>query len=174
MTTDLSNFLDFMDDSVDADGFSSPPMPSAAYPDGHSYHIPSPDAEVGMRLNALADITLKQKRGLEVSEADIARLRLDGADEREFMAQVLTEDILEQMIADGVKWEHMRRLATYGFTYFAISPDAANEAAEAGLFSGKALAPTGNRAARRATTRTTPRTTSVSAASKTTRAPRKR
>lgn len=146
---DLSEFLDFMDEADDghSDGFTSPKMPSRAYPEGKQYHVPSPDAETGLRLNALADITLKSKRGQEVSEADVRRLRIADSEEREFLEQVLSTELVAELIADGVKWEHMKRLSMFAFTYFAVSPEAAENAAKNGLFSGKALPP--NRAARR-------------------------
>lgn len=164
---DLSQFLDFMDEADEGvtSGFDSPPMPSVAHPRGKQYRVPSPDAKTGLRLNALADMTLKQSRGLELSDVDVKRLRLDDKDEREFLAQVLTPELLEQMIDDGVRWEHLRRLAMYGFVYFGVSAEAADQAAANGLFSGKAAAPT-NRAARRSAPK---KTTSGSAASSTTK-----
>lgn len=166
---DLSQFLDFMDEADEGvtSGFDSPPMPSTKHPRGKQYRVPSPDAKTGLRLNALADMTLKQSRGIELSDIDVKRLRLDDKDEREFLAQVLTEKLLDEMVDDGVKWEHLRRLAMYGFVYFGVSAEAADQAAANGLFSGKAQAPT-NRAARRANQKST---TSGSAGSKkTTRA----
>lgn len=145
MTADLSSFLDFMEES---DGFESPLMPSKLHPEGKSYRVPSPDALTGLRLNALADITLKQSRGTPVSENDVKRLRIDDADEREFISQVLSVELVDEMLVDGVRWEHMKRLSMYAFTYFAVSREAANTAADNGLFAGKELAPT-NRAGRR-------------------------
>lgn len=154
---DLSSFMDFLED----DGFDTPPMPSRAHPEGHVYRVPSPDAETGLRLSALADLTLKQSKGLEISENDVRRLRLNDQEEREFMAQLLTPELVAQMSDDGVKWEHMKRLSMYAFTYFAVSKDAADNAAANGLFSGKA--PALNRAQTRAKARST---RSGSAASK--------
>lgn len=140
----ISQFLDFMGED---DGFDSPLMPSRAYPDGKSYHISSPDAETGLRLNALAEITLKMNKGVEVSEFDVQRLRMDDRQEQEFAGEVLGNDVLDQMLADGCKWEHIRRLTQYAFTYFGVSPEAAENAAKQGLFSGKA--PRQNRQQRR-------------------------
>lgn len=164
---DLSQFLDFMDEADDGvtSGFDSPPMPSIAHPRGKQYRVPSPDAKTGLRLNALADMTLKQSRGIELSDIDVKRLRLDDKDEREFLSQVLGAELLEEMVSDGVKWEHLRRLAMYGFVYFGVSAEAADQAAANGLFSGKQGAPT-NRAARRSQSKST---TSASAASRKTK-----
>lgn len=158
---DLNAFMDFMEDE---DGFDSPLMPSAAHPEGHVYHVPSPNAVTGLRLSALADLTMKQAKGVELNEIDVRRLRLDDQEEREFISQVLSVELVNTMVADGVKWEHMKRLGLYGFTYFGVSKEAADEAAKNGLFSGKAQTP--NRAQRRASTGAKSATSRASVASK--------
>jgi len=140
---DFTALMDFMED----DGFDSPPMPSKTYPEGHVYRIPSPDAETGLRLSAVADLSMKQSKGFELSEGDVKRLRLNDQEEREFIAQVLSPEVIDLMVADGVKWEHLKRLGIYAFTFFGVSREAADKAVEAGLFTGKELAP--NRAQRR-------------------------
>lgn len=148
--TDLSQFLDFMEDD---DGFTTPPMPSPEHPEGRQYRVASPDAKTGLRLNALADLMVKREMKVEVSERDVARLRMDDGQEDEFVRQVLGAkrhdggNALDEMIEDGCKWEHIRRMAQFGFTYFGVSKEAAEEAARNGLLSGKLAAP--NRAARR-------------------------
>lgn len=154
--SDLSNVLDFMEDE---DGFLSPPMPSKTHPEGRQYRVASPDAKTGLRLNALADIMVKKEMGHDVSESDVARLRLDDDGEREFVRQTLgaeyvvegvTTSALDQMVADGVKSEHLKRISYYAYILFSISRDAAEEARKNGLFSGKISAPlAANRAARR-------------------------
>lgn len=151
---DLSDFMDFMEDDDNDGGFLSPPIPSAKYPKesgGHQYRVPSPDALTGLRLTALADISIKAaKNPGELGEKDAKRLRLDDQEERDFIQQVLTPELVEEMVADGVKWTHVKRLASYAFTYFAIGADAAEQAAKSGVFSGKAqTAPPQNRQARR-------------------------
>lgn len=146
MSTTLTDFLDFMDD----DGFDTPPIPSVKYPapEGKIYHVPSPDAETGLRLSALADLSMKVSKGIEVAENDLKRLRVDDREELEFTTQVLSQPLVDEMLADGVKWEHMKRLTMFAFTYFSVSPDAANKAAQAGMFNPKAQTP--NRETRRA------------------------
>lgn len=150
MTTDLGQMLDFMEDD---DGFKSPPMPSKAHPEGRQYQVASPDAKTGLRLNALADIMVKKEMKAEVSEHDIRRLRIDDDGEQEFVRQVLGSlrpdggNALDEMIADGCKWEHIKRMSQYAFTYFGVSREAADDAVKNGLLSGKMVAP--NRAARR-------------------------
>ena len=149
--TDLSQFLDFMEDE---DGFLSPKMPSRAHPEGRQYRVASPDAKTGLRLNALADLMVKREMKVAVSDHDVARLRMDDDAEQEFVRQVLgatrtidEKNALDEMIADGCKWEHIKRMSQYAFTYFGISKEAADEAVKNGLLSGKVVAP--NRAARR-------------------------
>lgn len=148
--TDLGQMLDFMEDE---DGFESPPMPSRAHPEGKRYRVASPDAKTGLRLNALADIMVKREMKVGVDERDVARLRLDDDAEREFVRQVLGADradgtnALDEMTNDGCKWEHIKRMSQFAFTYFGVSKEAAEEAARNGLLSGKLVAP--NRAARR-------------------------
>jgi hypothetical protein len=164
MADDFSDLHDFIDDAADDGGFWTPPVPSLAHPNGKQYRIPSPTALVGMRLTALADIAMKSNKGVEVAEADVMRLRISDEDERGFAEQVLGEEALEAMIADDVSWTHVKRITTFAFTYFAVSPESARKAAEAGLLSGKVQAP--NRAQRRAKA-----TTTGSAATKTPRKP---
>lgn len=148
--TDLGQMLDFMEDEG---GFKSPPMPSTKHPEGKRYHVASPDALTGMRLNALADIMVKKEMSVEISELDVRRLRLDDDDEVEFVRQVLGaaradgSNALDEMLADGCKWEHIKRMGQYAFTFFGVSKEAADEAVKNGLLSGKLTAP--NRAARR-------------------------
>lgn len=148
--TDLGQMLDFMEDE---DGFLSPKVPSRAHPEGKQYRVSSPDALTGLRLNALADIMVKREMGGSVAESDVARLRLNDADAREFVQQVLGNErvdganALDEMTIDGCRWEHIQRLAQFAFAYFGISREAAEEAAKNGLLSGKMVAP--NRAARR-------------------------
>lgn len=141
---DLSALFSFLDD----DGITLPPVKSAKYPAGKVYVIPSPDADTGIRLNALGEIMAKQLKGIKISEADAARLNLNDEDERVFLQQVLGPTY-DEMREDGVSWVRIKRLGTYAFTYFAVSPEAADKAAREGAFSGKGLAPR-NRAARRA------------------------
>lgn len=144
MAADLSTVLDFMEDDG---GFDTPPMPSEKYPDGHSYRVPSPDAETGLRIVAIMDITLRAQSGHEVTEEEMARLKVPDEREDEFLRSVLSSSVVDQMLADGCKWEHMKRLAMYGYLFFTVGAKAAEGAREQGLLRGKATGP--NRAQRR-------------------------
>lgn len=112
------------------------------------YVIPAPDADTGLRYTALATIAKKAANGEDIADTDLQALRLDDAEERDFAEQILGSEVLEQMREDKLPWPAITRTAQYAFTHFAVSPDAARKAFEAGAFSGKAPAPT-NRAARR-------------------------
>lgn len=144
MSADLTDLFTFLED----DGIEVPGLKSTTYPEGKTYTIPSPDAETGARLTALAELAAKVNKGIEVAERDVARLRLNDEEEREFAAQVLGSALVE-MQADGVSWVRIQRLTQYAFTAFAVGRDAADKAAADGAFSGKAQARP-NRAARRA------------------------
>lgn len=137
---DLYNFLD--DDTLEIPG-----VKSRAHPEGKTYRIPSPDAETGMRLSALAEIAVKVNKSVAVNDRDVKRLQLDDTEEREFAQQVLGATY-EELIADGVSWVRLQRITQFAYVHFAFSPEAAREAAERGVFAGKA--PARNRAQRRA------------------------
>lgn len=113
------------------------------------YTVPAPDAETGLKYSALSNIAVRAQKGEQISEQDLAALHLDDAEEREFVVQMLTQEVVDQMREDRLQWPAMVRTAQYVFTHFAVSADAAAKAKTAGAFSGKAQAPT-NRAGRRA------------------------
>lgn len=149
MKSERESLWSFLDD----DALTIPGVISTKHPEGKDYVIASPDAETGMQLNALGDIGTKLAAGAEVSASDVARLRLDDAQEMNLGRQVLGETMAE-MMEDGVSWVRIQRVIQYAFTHFAISPEAARKGAEQGLFSGKA--PALNRAQRRQKTKTAP------------------
>lgn len=159
----LKDLFDFLDE----DGITTPPIKSTKHPAGKVYVVPSPNAATGQRLSALADISVKMARKLEVTEAEAARLQLNDDEERDFLEMVLGTCYAE-LIADGVSWQRIKRLGLYAFTYFGVSPEAANEALRSGAWSGKA--PTTNRAQRRAAT--TGKAPTTGTASTGSRAPR--
>lgn len=136
--TDLSELMDFLED----DGFDSPLLPSRKFREGKTYHIPSPDAETGLFLSALIDLSFKQQSGIAISEEDTKRLTISNRDERDFSRRVLSEEVVEEMLEDGVKWTHLQRLTQYAFIYFAVGKQAADLAVQNGLFKGKVATPT--------------------------------
>jgi hypothetical protein len=140
--------LDDLFSSLDDDAFETWPIKSTAHPEGKRYRVPAPAALDGLRLSAIGEITTKLHAKLEVTEADMRRLRLDDKGERDLMGQTLGEDLVQQLIADGVSWPSLQRLAQYMFLHWALGADAARKAAERGALSGKAQAPT-NREGRR-------------------------
>lgn len=133
---DLTSFLD--DDAIDV------PI------DGKTYRIESPDAKTGLFLASLANVGVKAASGGDVDQADIDRLDLDDAKERDFMEMVLG-DTLAELVSDGVKWTKIQRLSRYCFLHFAVGEEAADDALKSGALTGEAPAP--NRAERRAGSR---------------------
>jgi hypothetical protein len=155
--TALTDFMDFLDD----DGFDTPPVPGLKTEviDGKTvrtptppkvYHVPSPDGIDGAKMAALSTLAVKANAKVEVTERDLARLKMDDGEEREMMEMALGY-AYGQMMADGVSWERIYRLGQYAFIYFTQGPKMAEDAARAGVFLGKAR-PT-NREERRATGR---------------------
>lgn len=132
------------------DGFDTPPIRSREHPDGKVYRIPSPDAETGIRLAALAEIGRKVATKRDVDQRDLERLRLDDREERDFAQQVLGS-AFDTMTADGVPWTTMQRLTRYAYVYFTIGEEAADNALRSGVFAGKSEAP--NRRMRRSAAR---------------------
>jgi len=149
MSRNLAEVQDFLEDDG---GFTTPPMPSTKHPEGHTYRVPSPDAITGLRLTALADLSMKYKNKQGVTEADVASLRLSDDDERDFIQQVLSLEVVGEMKDDGCRWEHMRRIGMYAYLFFTAGEKAAEDARENGLLLGKAPGPTPNRAQRRSKT----------------------
>lgn len=167
MASDLSTLLDFMEDIDNDGGFDTPLMPSTKFPEGKKYRVPSPDAATGLRLAALADVTLKASQGGDLNERDARRLKLDDEEERDFIAQVLSQPCVDEMTSDGVKYEHMKRISQYAFLWFGVSREAAESAVERGLLAGKVLPL--NRAQRRASTKGSSTSSGSGASKKTTR-----
>lgn len=128
------------------------------------YVVPAPDAETGLKYNALSSVAVRVSRGEDVDPAEYKALALDDEEEVQFVVKILSQEVVDQMKEDGLPWPALSRTAQYAFTHFAVGADAAKKALAAGAFSGKAQAP--NRATRRATPSTRNR---ASAATKKTR-----
>ncbi len=148
----LKGYLD--DDSVE-----TPPIPSREHPQGRAYRITSPDAATGIRLTAMVSVGVDMALGAEIDPKDAERLKLDDAQERDFLREVLGT-AYDQLVADGVSWLRIQRLGRYFLLYFTLGPEAAE--AEARQSSGEAPAPA-NREQRRAATKTSSRGSSAAA-----------
>lgn len=122
---------------------------------GKEYLIPSPDAEKGLQLAAMANIGVKAKLGQDITEEQMRSIQID-TEGKDFIRFVLTDAVVDQMIVDGISWVALSRVAQYAFTHFALNPETARKALEAGMFAGKAPAPT-NRAGRRAASTEAPK-----------------
>jgi len=90
--------------------FDYPDVPSKEYPDGKTYRVPSPSAEVGARLTAQAAVGLKAARGGLLTEKEQALLDLDDEEEKSFYEEILGP-VYEEMLADGVDWTLLANIA---------------------------------------------------------------
>lgn len=143
MSDNLFDFLD--DDDCVVEG-----VKSKKYPEGKDYRIPSPDAVIGARLTALADISRKMHLNIKISEQEAAKLQLNDEEERDFQREVLGS-ALDELREDGVSHVRLQKIVQYAYMYFAMGPQVAANAAREGLLSGgKAFAPQLNRQQRRA------------------------
>ncbi len=124
--TDLSEFLDDADLTITLGA--------------RAYTVPSPDAETGLRLTGMANIAVRVKSGAVVTAEELASIRVDDDDERQFVAVVLGP-ALDAMIADRIPWTVISRAAQYAFVYFSLGRQAAEQALERGVFKGGAVPP---------------------------------
>lgn len=93
---------------------------------GKVYRISSPDVTVGLRAQATVAIASKVQSGSELTEEDIASLKLDDSQEMEFTQQMLGEQFAV-MQADGVPWEYVRHAAKTVFAWLISDRDAAEK-----------------------------------------------
>jgi hypothetical protein len=135
---------------------------------GKTYRVSSPDGETGLRLAALANLSVSVADETQVSERDRDRLRLSDQEEHDFLRDVLGST-LDELLADGVSWVRIQRLGRYCFLYFTLGEDVADDAANS---VGEAPAP--NRAQRRAASRGGANKTQKQGSTAGTTSPRKR
>ena len=136
MTDTPGSGLDDLFSFLDDDSLTIPkPIPSEKYPEGKIYTIPAPDAHTGLRLSALADIAAKQQRGVRITDADAAKLRMDDEEEREFAVQVMG-NTYHEMMEDGVSWPRIQKVIQYAYIYFAMGKDVAEAGVRDGLLTG--------------------------------------
>ena len=118
----MSNIFAFLDD----DAITIPGIKSKAHPEGKDYRFESPDAATGAWLTALSDITVRLHRGLKVTEAETARLKLDDDQEVDFMRRVMG-DTYQALVDDGVSWVRMQRIVQYLHVATTMGIDAADK-----------------------------------------------
>jgi hypothetical protein len=138
---DLQGWLE--DDALDI------PVP------GHrTFRVPSPDAETGVRLSAIFNAGLAVNRKEKIDEKTLRSLQMDDAEERDFLGMVLGSAYAE-MLAEKVSWTRIQRVGRYVFLHHAAGPEAAAAYVKEAT-RGEAPAP--NRASRRASSDTAPKT----------------
>jgi hypothetical protein len=117
---DLSDYLD--DDSLTLVG-----------PNGKLYHIPSPDADFGLRLIAMNEIAQRVKLGLPVDPDEVASLQLDDAGEQALMRHLLSDETFDTMLADKLSLRQVQKLFRYAYAYYTMGPEHAENLRLAGV-----------------------------------------
>lgn len=77
---------------------------------GKSYVIPSPDAELGLRCQVIADISRKASIGMPVTDAERAMMTVSDDQEESWFARTMGP-AYEEMLTDGVDWVKIRHAA---------------------------------------------------------------
>lgn len=143
-----------------------------------TYRIPAASIATGLYCQRAAELALSARLGTASAE-DLAALKLDDDQERDFNRRMLTT-AYDEMVADGVDWQYVGLAARTAFQWTVNGRDVAEEywnrggqRAEAGPGNDRRPAPQDRRPASR-TAKTTARKTTArkTAAKKTT--PRKR
>ncbi|MFT4189864.1 MAG: hypothetical protein QM621_14975 [Aeromicrobium sp.] len=110
---------------------------------GKEYRIAPVDTETGLWLHDMQQIAARTEAGEEITDDDLACLRLDDTQERNYYQRVLGA-AYEEMLADDVGWEALK-FAAQTVSVWVMASKA--EAVEFWNTGGKR--PKGNRAARR-------------------------
>ncbi|WP_103342603.1 DUF7426 family protein [Amycolatopsis sp. CA-126428] len=104
--------------------------------DGTTYRIPSPDALTGLKLMSVYLIS----EDVEITE-EAAQALAD--DKRDYVSLVLGT-ALDEMVAGGVSWIKIQRIARYALLFFTLGEEVADHAMTSGALSGEAPAPSPN------------------------------
>lgn len=149
-TEPLAGFDGFLDD----DDLVLPAIASTKYPKavgGKVYTVPQPSAKDGARFAALGQIMARMAAKQDVTERDVKRLQMDDAEEMDFLRDALGPTY-DEMVEDGVNFQRIKVAGNYAFVSFAFSQSQADQMAEAGVLTGKAVpsAAPANREGRRA------------------------
>lgn len=137
---EVDGFAD-LDSFLDDDTFALPVG-------GKIYSIPDVDGETGLRLARQLDTAVAAAKGNKRK----ALAALDDApdDEQRDLFQVCLGPVLDELIADGVKWNKIRHIGITAYIYHASGIKAAQKYWVEGVRAGEAKTPAGNRASRRA------------------------
>lgn len=126
---------------------------------GKVYEIESPDAETGLFVQRMFAVQAKAAAGKVVSDAQLSRLELDD-DEETTLYERLLGDALDDMTADGVRWEQVKLAGTAALLWVqGVDMDTIERFWNAG---GRPEAEAPNREAKRAAARSTRRRASGS------------
>lgn len=98
---------------------------------GKVYRIPSADAETGIFCQRALELGAAALRGDDISESDLAGLRLDDEQERDFNRRLLG-DAYDEMVSDGVPWEFIKHAAQTVFAWTVQDRSAAEKVWKSG------------------------------------------
>lgn len=150
-------------------GQEYPNVPSRKHPAGKTYRVPSPDAATGLLLAGLGNLGARAAVGASLSSADLGRIKLDDAGERDFYRLVLgcskecreqagddepaepCGSVYHEMLDDGVGWDWFEKIAQDAYLIFAFDEQVADR-----MLAGQGKAtPVPNRSDRRAAAKKT-------------------
>lgn len=92
---------------------------------GKVYDIPPVDALTGLRYQRLLLLARLVAVGEQLTDDDLAELRLDDKNQEALYRRLLTDAVFDQMIADGVSWKHLERAGNTAVAFFVEGEDAA-------------------------------------------------
>lgn len=120
---------------------------------GKTYHVPAVTAEVGLTFNSFVSVAFRAQQAKNKDEEftpdDDDMQILNDQQEHDMVRDVLRDGLWEEMVDDGLSFEHMRIASMYALIHATQGEEVADRFWASG---GKAQAP--NRSARRTATRT--------------------
>jgi len=91
---------------------------------GKKYVVPSPPADLGLRVQRLVALGNAAANGLDLSPEDLASIDLDDDEERDLLPRLLGSAYGE-MVADGLPWEWVKHAGTTALMWVGLGYEAA-------------------------------------------------
>lgn len=91
---------------------------------GTTYRVPSPSIETGLWCQNVVEVAAAVKAGRDISDNDVARMKLDDDQERDFNARILGP-AYDEMLAAAVEWEYVKLAARTVFVWVVQDRDTA-------------------------------------------------
>jgi hypothetical protein len=93
---------------------------------GKKYRVDAVDAETGIYCQHVVELGAQLRMGAELTEADVAKLKLNDDQEQDFHRRVLG-DAYDEMVADGIPWEYLKRASRTAFMWTVQDREAAEQ-----------------------------------------------